>query len=168
MGRNRERRRLAFLLTSRVRTTLLSVDSITHSGRHASATTTVVVTLSFAIAAIEVVLNELQQNAPAVITALDLPPLRGALEEIVGARVAIGIESYTCHNAWHLSVRAASHAEVHPQFEGVLYVDSDDARRCQLTLSGTMVDAGTRAVLQRFVRGMAIRIAVLSRWAHLN
>ena len=143
------------------------VEPTKKSNAHrATASATVAVPVAFAIPATEVILNELRSNGS--VTALDLPTLRSTFEEIVGAPIELEVKRYQSHEAWLLRVHAASCSDQYPAFEGVLYLDDAGAAQCVLTVAGTMVNGQTRPSLERFARGMSVRIAVLTRWAKLT
>ena len=147
-----------------------------------STATAIPVADAYALPALETVLTELEKHPGSTSLALNMQELHVPLQAMVSVPVQAQVLADDERHAWHVEIRAASRPQMYPTFNGALRLVSCGERACELRLQGryqvplgalgrvidsTFLRGAVDASMQRFVRELADRVAMLARWAKL-
>ncbi|HZT11889.1 MAG TPA: hypothetical protein VFA29_03765 [Candidatus Baltobacteraceae bacterium] len=148
-----------------------------------STATAIPVADAYALPALETVLTELNKHPGSASLALNMQELHIPLQAMISVPVEAQASPDGGRHAWHLEIRAASRPQMYPTFEGRLRLAPAGERSSELQLDGryqvplgalgkaldsTFLRGAAHASVQRFVRELAHRVAMLARWARLS
>lgn len=148
-------------------------------GVRVSTATAITVPATFALPAIETILHEFAKHPGSASLALKIDQLHVPFQAMISVPVEACVSPGEGRNEWSLQIRAAANAHMYPTFEGVLTLVPAARTGSELQLNGTylvpfgalgraidltLLRGAAQSSLQRFVRDVANRIAMLSQW----
>ena len=153
------------------------------NGVNVHTATAIRVPATFALAAIDTILEEFSQHEGHACLALDLQQMRAPFAATISVPIQARVTDGASRHEWNLKIRAASSIDVYPSFEGILKLLPAAENGSELQLDGqyvvpfgaigrtidlTFLRGAAQSSLERFVREIANRVAALSHWAQVT
>lgn len=155
------------------------MEKTDESGIDVATSVTVSASTHFASPALETILKEFSQEAGRASLALNMRQLHLPFEAVIHVAVHAQVVPGETRDQWHLHIRAARNHALYPTFDGILTLTTAGERSCQLQLAGkyvvpfgavgraidvTLLRGAARSSLERFLREVGYRVAVLAHW----